>query len=175
MPAQFCCAPAAKEADKSRPPQLPAHRCSLRITDGHGQAVLIGVPDGLRAQSGLLALSGERETGRVTGKPASRTSDAWRPWTVWLPCVLAVAWSILLAVADGYAGVLNSWGGNAPHPGWLGAGAAGQGVLAVGTAGVLVAGTTNRRWRRGAVITAWTVIPVAFAWFVLTGRLSSRS
>jgi len=28
------------------------------------------------------------------------------------------------------------------------------------------------RWRV-AVIAAWTLIPVGFAWFVLTGRLSS--
>jgi hypothetical protein len=110
----------------------------------------------------------------VSDKPASQVSDAWRPWTVWLPCVLAVAWSALLALADGYVGVLNNLGGNWPHQRWLGVGAAGQGVLAAGTVGLLVAGATSPRWRRGAAIAAWSVIPVAFAWFVLTGRLSSR-
>jgi hypothetical protein len=54
-------------------------------------------------------------------------------------------------------------------------GAAGQGVLAAGTVGVLVAGVTRPRWRRRAVIAAWTMIPVAFGWFVLTGQLASRT
>ena len=99
----------------------------------------------------------------------------WRPWTIWLPCALAVIWSGLLVVGDGLAAVMANWDTPAPGMHWLGVGAAGQGVLAAGTVGVLVAGVTRPRWRRRAVITAWTVIPVAFGWFVLTGQLSSRS
>ena len=57
----------------------------------------------------------------MTDEPISRPGQAWRPWTVWLACGVAVVWSGLLVVADGL----------------------------------------------GAV--------VAFAWFVLTGQLASRT
>jgi hypothetical protein len=111
----------------------------------------------------------------VTDEPTSRPGQAWRPWTVWLACGLAVVWSGMLVVADGFAAVMGSWDTRAPGLGWLGVGAAGQGVLAAGTVGVLVAGVTRPRWRRRAVIAAWTMIPVAFGWFVLTGQLASRT
>jgi hypothetical protein len=48
-------------------------------------------------------------------------------------------------------------------------------VLAAGAVGVLVAGVNRPRWCRRAAIAAWTIIPVAFAWFVLTGQLASRT
>jgi len=97
----------------------------------------------------------------------------WRPWSIWLPCVLAFVWSGALVVADGAAAIIGSWDTPAPGLGWLGFGAAGQGVLAALDVGILVVGVKRPRWRRVAVIAAWTLIPVGFAWFVLTGRLSS--
>ena len=97
----------------------------------------------------------------------------WRPWSIWLPCVLAFVWSGALVVADGAAAIMGSWDTPAPGLGWLGIGAAGLGVLAALDVGILVVGVKRPRWRRVAVIAAWTLIPVGFAWFVLTGRLSS--
>jgi len=97
----------------------------------------------------------------------------WRPWSILLPCVLAFVWSGALVVADGAAAIIGSWDTPAPSLGWLGIGAAGQGVLAALDVGILVVGVKRPRWRRVAVIAAWTLIPVGFAWFVLTGRLSS--
>ena len=112
-------------------------------------------------------------TEAMSGKLATERGDAWRPWTIWLPCALAFAWSGLLVVADGYATVMGSWDTSAPGLGWLGVGAAGQGVLAAVDVGILVAGVKWPRRRRAAVIAAWMLIPVGFAWFILTGRLSS--
>jgi hypothetical protein len=109
-----------------------------------------------RVEEALPVQSSELETERVTDKPTSGASGSWRPWTLWLPCALAVAWSGLLVIGDGYAAVMGSWDTPAPGLHWLGVGAAGQGVLAAGTVGVLVAGVTHPRWRRRAVITAWT-------------------
>jgi hypothetical protein len=66
----------------------------------------------------------------VSGKLASEAAGAWRPWSIWLPAALAFVWSGLLAVGDGYAAVMGSWDTPMPGLGWLGVGAAGQGVLA---------------------------------------------
>jgi hypothetical protein len=109
----------------------------------------------------------------VSGKLTSQADARWRPWSIWLPCALAFAWSGALVVADGAAAVMGSWDTPAPALGWLGVGAAGQGVLAAVDVGILVAGVKRPRWRRTAVIAAWALIPVSFAWFILTGRLSS--
>jgi hypothetical protein len=69
---------------------------------------------------------------------------------------------------------LRSWAIGTPRRlGWLGIDAAGQGVLGAVDVGILVAGVKRPRWRRAAVIAAWTLILVGFAWFFLTGRMSS--
>ena len=112
-------------------------------------------------------------TEAVTGKPTPEADGAWRLWSLWLPCALAFAWSGLLVVADALAEVMGSWDTPTPGLGWLGVGAAGQGVLAAVGVGILVTGVRQPRRRRAAVIAAWMLIPVAFAWFILTGRLSS--
>jgi hypothetical protein len=109
----------------------------------------------------------------VSGKLTSQADGVWRPWSIWLPGALAFTWSGALVVADGAAAVMGSWDTPAPGLGWLGVGAAGQGVLAAVDVGILVAGVRRPRWRRTAVIAAWALIPVSFAWFILTGRLSS--
>jgi hypothetical protein len=66
----------------------------------------------------------------VNGKLAPEAAGAWRPWSIRLPAALAFVWSGLLAVGDGYAAVMGSWDRPMPGLGWLGAGAAGKGVLA---------------------------------------------
>ena len=109
----------------------------------------------------------------MSSKLTSDASGAWRPWSIWLPCALAFAWSGALVAADGAAAIMGSWDTRAPGLGWLGVGAAGQGVLAAVDVGILVAGVRQPRRRRAAVIAAWMLIPVGFAWFILTGRLSS--
>jgi hypothetical protein len=121
----------------------------------------------------LPAFSPGLDTEAVSEKLASGADGVWRPWSIWLPCVLAFIWSGALVVADGAAAIMGSWDTPAPGLGWLGVGAAGQGVLAAVDVGILVAGVKRPGWRRAAVIAAWTLIPVGFAWFILTGRLSS--
>jgi hypothetical protein len=56
----------------------------------------------------LPAPSPGLDTERVTDEPISRPGQAWRPWTVWLACGLAVVWSGMLVVADGFAVVMGS-------------------------------------------------------------------
>jgi hypothetical protein len=59
--------------------------------------------------------------------------------------------------------------------GWLSAGAIGQCVLAAFTVAALVAGVRRPRWRRAVAVTAWMIIPLGMAWFVLAGRLVAGS
>lgn len=105
----------------------------------------------------------------------TRPGRTWRPWTIWLPGSLAVAWSGLLIVADGLSGVMGSW--DTPPPGlmrWVRAGVIGHCVLMAVSALVLTAGLRFPAQRRAAALTAWVIIPVGFGWFLLAGRLSSR-
>ena len=88
-----------------------------------------------------------------------------------LPCVLALAWSGLLILADGAIGVMASWDTPMPGERWATVGLAGHCVLAVGCLFVLLAGLSAPRRRRAAALTAWLIIPVAFGWLVLTARL----
>ena len=99
----------------------------------------------------------------------------WRPWTIWLPGVLALVWSLLLIVADNLEGVMGSWDTPAPGLRWLWAGVAGHCALAVASVLALVAGLSFPSRRRAAVIAAWMIIPVGFGWTLLTGHLISGS
>ena len=102
-------------------------------------------------------------------------SGAWRPWTVWVPSGIGFAWSALLLVGYAIAEVMAGWDTPMPGRGWLSAGAIGQCVLAAFTVAALVAGVRRPRWRRAAAVTAWMIIPVGMAWFVLAGRLVAGS
>jgi len=111
----------------------------------------------------------------VEAQPNARPSGTWRPWSIWLPGTLALAWSGLLIIADGLVGVMGGW--DTPPPGlyrWVRAGMIGHWVLVAASALVLAAGLRFPPLRRAAAITAWIIIPVGFGWFVLTGRLASR-
>jgi hypothetical protein len=114
-------------------------------------------------------------TGLVKDALAARTSRTWAPWTLWLPCVLAFIWSILLVVADGFAEVMGSWDTPQPGLGWVKAGMIGHGVLAVASVLVLVAGLSSPSRRRAAVITAWVIIPAGVGWVLLTRHLIGGS
>lgn len=107
--------------------------------------------------------------------PAVQTGRTWRPWTVWLPGVLALAWSLLLIVADNLAGVMGSWDTPAPGLRWLWVGVIGHCALAAASVLVLVVGLSSPSRLRAAAITAWMIIPVGFGWALLTGHLISGS
>jgi hypothetical protein len=104
---------------------------------------------------------------------AQAPSGPWRPWTICLAGVVALAASLLLLVADGLAGVMASWDTPAPGRGWLAVAAAGHVVLAGGSIILIAAGLGRPPWRRAAVILAWVIIPVGVGWFLLFGRLAS--
>jgi hypothetical protein len=89
-------------------------------------------------------------------------------WVFWLPCVLAVAGGVLFAVLDLGGMVIGQLGGAESGVRWLKAGAAGQGVLTLAAAAVLVAGGTHPHWRFGAALTSWGFIALEAGWFLLT-------
>jgi hypothetical protein len=104
---------------------------------------------------------------------AEAPGGLWRPWTIWVAGVAALAASLLLLVADGLAGVMASWDTPAPGRGWLAVAAAGHVALAGGSVILLAAGLGRPTQRRAAVILAWAIIPIGVLWFLLCGRLAS--
>jgi len=106
---------------------------------------------------------------------AEAPSGPWRPWTICLAGVVALAASVLLLVADGLAGVMSGWDSPAPGRGWLAVAAVGHIVLAGGSVILLATGLGRPTWRRAAVILAWTIVPVGVGWFLLFARLASRA
>ena len=91
--------------------------------------------------------------------------DGWSPWTIWLPCVLAFTWSVLLIVLDGFLSLLA--GGDTRQTGLDEAVIIGYWVLAAASVLVLLAGLSFPSRRRAAVITAWAIIPAGVGWVVL--------
>ena len=111
---------------------------------------------------------------RVRERPAVRAGGQEPAWVIWLPCGIAFTGAGLLALADGYAAMVGGWDMSAPGQRWLGAGAAGQGVLAAGTAAALVTGLRRPRWRRGAAVSAWVIVAAEVGWFEVTAQLAGR-
>ena len=96
----------------------------------------------------------------------------WRPWTIWLPCVLVLLWSGLLIFTDFIAGLLSNLNDSAPpRVGWVYPAMIGHCVLAGAGVLALVVGLRVPARRRAAAITAWMIIPVGLGWLVLTARL----
>jgi hypothetical protein len=112
------------------------------------------------------------EDERVRDRLPARADEQGRAWIIWLPCGIAFGGAGLLALADGYAAVMGSWDTPSPGLGWLGAGAAGQGVLAAGTVAVLVTGLRRPRWRRAAAVGAWVIVAAEVGWFEVTAALA---
>ena len=84
----------------------------------------------------------------------AREGGKWRPWALWLPCVLAFLWSGLLALFDFVSARLSNY--NPPPPpgqAWLNVGFIGQGMLAAACIVLLVAGLRRPSWRKAAAIT----------------------
>jgi hypothetical protein len=69
--------------------------------------------------------------------------------------------------------VMGSWDTPAPGLPWLRVGAIGQCGLALAAAILLVAGVTHPGWRHGAAVTAWAIIALEVAWFLLTRMLAN--
>jgi hypothetical protein len=103
----------------------------------------------------------------------AESAPAWRRWTIGVAALLALCVSLLLLAGDGLAGVLNNLGGPPSAGTWLGAAAAGHGVLALASVVLLGAGRWRPARRRVAVVAAWAIIPVGIGWFVLCGRLAA--
>jgi hypothetical protein len=99
-----------------------------------------------------------------------------RSWMVVLPCVLALAWSGLLMLADGFAGVMSDWDTPAPGEGWVvTAGLVGHCVLAVASVALLGMGLQSASRRQLAARAAWLIIPAGLGWLVLVSRLGGSS
>ena len=100
------------------------------------------------------------------------TARTWRPWTIWLPCVLAFLWSGLLIVADVAAALLSNLNdAAAPSTRWVDPAIIGHCVLAGASVAALVTGLRLPSRRAAAAIAAWLIIPVGLAWVVLVTRL----
>jgi hypothetical protein len=100
----------------------------------------------------------------------------WRPWTIWLPCVLAFLWCALLIFSDVFVSLVSNLNDTAPpRLGWVYPAIIGNCVLAGVSVLALVTGLRSPSRRRAAAITAWMVIPVGLGWFVLTARLLGGS
>jgi hypothetical protein len=105
---------------------------------------------------------------------AAHAGGVWRPWTIWLPCVLALIWSGLLVAGDVVADLMGSWDTPAPGLGWIRAAIIGHCVLAGVSLLALVTGLRFPSRRRAAAV-AWMVIPAALGWALLTVRLLGGS
>ena len=105
----------------------------------------------------------------VEAPPAART---WRPWTIWLPCVLAFLWSGFLIFGDvivTLASLLND--NTEPQTGWFYPAVIGHCVLAAASVIALRVGLKSPSRRRAAAIAAWMIIPVGLGWAALIPRL----
>lgn len=112
-------------------------------------------------------------TDYVEAPPAARI---WRPWTIWLPCVLAFIWSVFLIYIDFVAALASLLNDNAePQTGWVYPAVIGQCVLAAASVFALRVGLKSPSRRRAAAITAWMIIPLGLGWLVLTARLLGGS
>jgi len=112
-------------------------------------------------------------TAFVEVTPAARS---WRPWTIWLPCVLALLWCGLLIFIEIIVGLLSNLSDTAPaRTGWVGPAIVGHCVLAGAGVVALVTGLRSPSRRPAAAVTAWVIIPVGLGWLVLTSRLLNGS
>ena len=95
-----------------------------------------------------------------------------RPWSIWLPCVLAFLWSVFLIFIDVVLSLLSNLTDSAPPPqGWVYPAIIGHLVLAGVSVIALVTGLRVPSRRRAAAIAAWVVIPAGLGWLVLCIRL----
>ena len=112
-------------------------------------------------------------TGLVKASPAAAPSGKWRRVAIWVPCVLAFLWSVLLIVADEFAIVMGSWDTAQPGLGWITVAKIGHCLLAAASLVLLVIGLSFPSWRRAAAITAWLIIPVGLGWVLLLRLVGS--
>ena len=106
--------------------------------------------------------------------PQGQPGVTWRPRTLWLPCVLAFLWSVLVIVMANFAELMSCWSTCGRGMGGINAVARWHWVLAAASVLVLVAGLRFPSWRRTAAITAWMIIPVGLGG-ILIWRLAGDS
>jgi hypothetical protein len=102
----------------------------------------------------------QEHTGLVKVAPQDQPGVTGRSWTLWLPCVLAFLWSVLVIVGANFVELMSCWSTCGRGMGGINAVARWHWVLAAVSVLVLVAGLRFPSWRRAAVITAWMIIPV---------------
>jgi hypothetical protein len=111
------------------------------------------------------------------GEPPSPSTEAkvWRRWTVVAAALSALLLSILLALADALANLLNvAFGGGSPSAGtFVTIAIVGHSALALASAFLLGVGLANATRRRAAAVAAWVIIPVGIGWFFLWGQLAA--
>ena len=105
--------------------------------------------------------------------PAAPPGGKWRRGTVWLACVMAFLWSVLLIVVDEFAILMGSWDTAQPGLGWLTVAKTGHYVLAAASLLLLVIGLSFPSRRRAAAITAWLIFPVGLGWTLLLRLVGS--
>ena len=98
-------------------------------------------------------------------------SGTWRPWALWLPCLLAILWSWLLTLFD-FAEVLISNFTSQPGTAWVTVGFIGQCLLTAAGGVLLATGLRRPSWRKAAAITAWMIIPASIGWSQLISHLA---
>jgi hypothetical protein len=109
---------------------------------------------------------------RATYVESAPPAREWRPWTLWLPCVLALLWSLFLIFADFLAAVFANFTDSAPpNESWVDPTIIGHCILAGASVVALVVGLRNPARRRAAIITAWVIIPVGLGWLALMPRV----
>ena len=108
---------------------------------------------------------------------ATTAAQTWRPWTIWLPCVLAFLWSGFLIYGELVVALLSNLtdSGRPPPQGWVDPAIIGHLVLAGASVVALIIGLEYPARRRAAAITAWIIIPVGLGWLLLTSRLLGGS
>ena len=104
---------------------------------------------------------------------ATTAAQTWRPWTIWLPCVLAFLWSGFLIYGELVVALLSNLtdSGRPPPQGWVDPAIIGHFVLAGVSVLALITGLRVPSRRRAAAITAWMIIPAGLGWLLLTVRL----
>ena len=97
----------------------------------------------------------------------------WPFWTVWPPCLLALALSCVIVCA----GLIVAGVNGLPHGQveWLLADVAGQAIAGLSAAVLLATAASQPRWRRVIALSAWGIVPLQFGWSLLIIHLGGMT
>ena len=112
--------------------------------------------------------------GTLGAGAAGADGAAPRSWPLAVPGILGVLSVVAFVVVDLGGLILTAWG---PHPGsgWLKANFAVSIALLAVTVAALVLGLSAPGIRRAAIVAAWLVIPVGWAFFLVTCQLARKA